>query len=210
MFKIFVADDHAVLRKGVVGLLTDTADFVVVGESDNGRDTIRHVAKTDVDVLLLDIKLPDMSGLDVLQRVLLDKPGLSVAIFTMFADETLAIRYLKAGASGYLTKEMSPDQLIEAIRHIAAGGKYLAPTLAANAVVKMQESHHVLPHQFLTDREFSIFLKIAAGMPLAKIADDLHLSPSTVSSYRLRILKKMAMSTNAELVRYAIQQHLIS
>ncbi|MBF0125486.1 MAG: response regulator transcription factor [Magnetococcales bacterium] len=210
MFNVFVTDDHAVLRKGVIGLLSGEADFRVVGESNNGRDTIRQLTHVRADVLLLDIKLPDMHGLDVLLHVSVHQPHLRTAIFTMFTDETLAVRCLKAGASGYLTKEMPPDQLVEAIRQVAKGGKCLAPTLAASAIMKWHESPDVLQHESLTDREFGIFLQIAAGTPLAKIAEDLRLSPSTVSSYRLRILKKMGMTTNAEIVRYVTQQQLIA
>ncbi|MBF0139932.1 MAG: response regulator transcription factor [Magnetococcales bacterium] len=210
MFKLFVTDDHAVLRKGILSLLANEPDFQVVGQSGSGRDTIRQVVKGDVDILVLDLGLPDISGLDVLQRVKLDKPAVKVVILTMFAGDDWALRCLNAGASGYLTKDMAPDHIVAAIRSIANGGKYLSPAVGALFMEKTFMKSGELSHQSLTNREFGIFLKLAAGVPIARIAEDLCLSPSTVSSYRLRILKKMGMANNADLVRYAAQHGLVS
>ncbi|MBF0427565.1 MAG: response regulator transcription factor [Magnetococcales bacterium] len=203
--KIFITDDHFVVRKGIAAILANETDIHVVGDSGSGRETIRQLTDHDVDILLLDISLPDMNGMDVLERIQVERPQLRVVIFTMFAEDSLATRFLNAGAYGYLTKEMSHEQIIDAIRQVAKGNQYVAPTLA----VKLQAKSQVMPHESLTNREFTIFLKIAEGFPLHAIADELHLAPSTVSTYRLRILEKMGMTTNADLVRYATQHQQI-
>lgn len=210
MYKLFVTDDHAVLRKGILSLLANEPDFQVVGQSGSGRETIRLVFKEAVDILVLDLRLPDVSGLDVLQRIKLDKPEVKVVILTMFAGDDWAQRCLNAGASGYLTKDMSPDHIVGAIRTIACGGKYLAPQVGAHFMERSSSKNGELSHKSLTNREFGIFLKLASGAPIARIAEDFCLAPSTVSSYRLRILKKMGLANNADLVRYAVQHGLVS
>jgi two-component system, NarL family, invasion response regulator UvrY len=209
MVKIFLVDDHEILREGIKKVLQKTPDFQVVGEAETGRQAIKMVKDTDIDVLLLDISLPDIEGLDVLIKVHKNKPNLPVIIFTMHDENTSAIRYMKAGASGYLTKGSPPKQLIEAIRTAVTGRKFLTPLVGDLLIQDWRSNTNKPLHENLSNREFTVFKLIASGKTVSQIADTLFLETSTISTYRRRILEKMSLRSNAELTSYAYKNKLI-
>lgn len=206
--KIFIADDHLLIREGLKKLLLHETDLNIVGEADNPDDTLKYVSENEVDVLILDINLPDKSGLDILKQLKIFKPDLHVLILSMYPEEQFAERTLKAGASGYLTKESAPEELINAIRRVARGGKYISHQLAEKLIFK-KDSDHELPHQSLSDREFQVLKLMARGRSQVDISAELNLSTSTINTYRSRILEKLGLKTNAELIHYALQNKLI-
>ncbi|MBF0271722.1 MAG: response regulator transcription factor [Magnetococcales bacterium] len=210
MFKVYLTDDHAILREGLKAMLNGDPELMVTNESATGKKTIRDLSKEEFNLLVLDIKLPDMDGLEVLQRVIQAQPKLRVLFLTLVADETLAIRLVRAGAAGYATKKMPPMQIVDAMRLVARGGRFLAPELAVKVVEKIFTGQEADLHEQLTNREYSIFLKLAAGMQITTIARELNLAPSTVSTHRIRILEKMNLTNNADLVRYAILRNLMN
>ncbi|MDO9229356.1 MAG: response regulator transcription factor [Syntrophales bacterium] len=189
-------------------ILVAEQDMQVVGEAENAREAIRLIRQTACDAVVLDITLPDVSGLDVLSRLKSERPTLPVLIMSIHDEEPYALRVLKAGASGYLMKDSLPEELIKAIRKIASGGKYISPSLAERLALELA-SPEKSPHEKLSDREFQILCLIASGKSLKEIGEALCISDKTVSSYRSRILEKMKMSTNADLTRYALEQHLV-
>lgn len=206
--KIFIADDHLLIREGLKKLLHYEADLKIVGESDNPDDTIKFVTENDVDILILDINLPGKSGLDILKQLKMFKPDLHVLILSMYPEEQFAERTLKAGASGYLTKETATDDLIKAIRKVAKGGKYISSQLAEKLIFK-KDTEYEYPHESLSDREFQVLKLMAKGKSQIDIANELNLSTSTINTYRSRILQKLELKTNAELIHYALQNNLI-
>ncbi len=205
--KIFISDDHLLIREGLKKLLQHETDMKIVGEANNPEDTINFITNNEADILILDINLPGMSGLDILKQLKLFKPALHVLILSMYPEEQFAERTLKAGASGYLTKETATDELIKAIRKVAKGGKYISPQLAEKLIFK-KESEYEHPHQSLSDREFQVLKLMAKGKSQIDIADELNLSTSTINTYRSRILQKLSLKTNAELIYYALQNNL--
>lgn len=209
MIKVLIADDHPIVRQGLRQILTDTTDMVVVGEAVNGQATLDQVHAGGWDVLVLDITMPDRSGFDILKEVKYAQPHLPVLVFSIHAEEQYAVRVLKAGASGYLTKENAPDELVKAIRQVMAGGKYISPALAETLAFNLDETTHHLRHEALSDREFQVMQLMAGGRTPAEIAETLSLSAKTVSTYRTRLLEKMDFKTNADIIRYAIENELI-
>lgn len=206
--KIFIADDHLLIREGLKKLLAYETDLKIVGEADNPDDTLDYISNNEVDILILDINLPGKSGLDILKQLKMFKPGLHVLILSMYPEEQFAERTLKAGASGYLTKESAPDELINAIRRVAKGGKYISHQLAEKLIFK-KDAEYELPHQALSDREFQVLKLMARGKSQVDISSELNLSTSTINTYRSRILEKLGLKTNAELIHYALQNKLI-
>lgn len=206
--KIFIADDHLLIREGLKKLLQYEQDLKVVGESDSPEETISFVLENEVDILILDLNLPGKSGLDILKHVKLVKPELHVLILSMYPEDQFAERTLKAGASGYLTKESATDEMIKAIRKVAKGGKYISQKLAEKLIFR-KESDNELPHETLSDREFQVLKLMAKGKSQVDISGELNLSTSTVNTYRGRILQKLGLKTNAELIHYALQNKLI-
>lgn len=206
--KIFIADDHLLIREGLKKLLVYETDLKIVGEADNPDDTLDYISNNEVDILILDINLPGKSGLDILKQLKMFKPGLHVLILSMYPEEQFAERTLKAGASGYLTKESAPDELINAIRRVAKGGKYISHQLAEKLIFK-KDAEYELPHQALSDREFQVLKLMARGKSQVDISSELNLSTSTINTYRSRILEKLGLKTNAELIHYALQNKLI-
>lgn len=206
--KIFIADDHSLIREGLKKLLHYESDLKIVGESDNPEDIISFVTANDVDVLVLDINLPGKSGLDILKQLKAFKPDLHVLILSMYPEEQFAERTLKAGASGYLTKETATDELIKAIRKVAKGGKYISHKLAEKLIFRKNYESE-LPHESLSDREFQVLKLMAKGKLQVDIANELNLSTSTINTYRSRILEKLGLKTNAELIHYALEHKLI-
>lgn len=209
MIRILIADDHAIVRRGLKQILTEIPGVAVIDEAANGQEVISMVNKSDYDLVLLDISMPGRSGLDVLKQLRAEKPGMSVLMLSMHPEEQYAVRALKAGASGYLTKESAPDELIMAARKILAGGKYVSASLAERLAYDLNRHSEKAPHEILSDREFQILRMIAAGKTVKEIGEDLALSVKTVSTYRARILAKMRLKNNAEITRYAIENGLL-
>jgi two-component system invasion response regulator UvrY len=207
--KVFIADDHDVVRQGIKTIISDTSDLCVVGEAENGEDALKQIRDLEIDVMIMDYDMPKKNGLDALVELKTFRPKLPVIILSVFPEDHYGIRFLKAGASGYLGKSNVTQQLVEAIRRVANGGKYISPTLADKLVSGLNKDSDNLPHENLTDREFQVFHLIATGKRLKAIAEDLHLSVNTVSTYRSRILEKMEMENNADMIHYAIKNDLI-
>lgn len=210
MTRVLLADDHAIIRDGVKQILADTDDLVVVGEAANGAAVLKMVAEQQFDVLVLDISMPGKNGLELLKLIRHDRPRLPILIFSMHQEEQYALRALHAGASGYLTKESDGEVLIAAIRKVAGGGVHVSDKVAEMLARERMPTSDDLPHARLSDREFQIFEKIIAGARLTDIAAELNLSIKTVSTHKSRILQKMNMTSDTDLVRYAISRGLLA
>ena len=204
MIRILIADDHAVVRQGLIQIVSDTSDIVVSDEASNGRDVLAKISKNKYDVVVLDVAMPDFSGLDILNEIKRENPELPVLMLSIYPEEQYAVRALKSGASGYLTKKVAPKELIRAIRKVYSGGKYVTSTLAERLAFYLAEDEKP-PHESLSDREFQVMLMLAEGKRVKDIAKALFISDKTVSSYKSRIFEKMRVTSNAELTRYAIK-----
>jgi len=209
VLRILVADDHTIVREGLKQILADTSDMMVVGEAADGNEVLDQVRRAAFDLVLLDIAMPGMSGLEVLKELKSERPDLPVLMLSMYPEEQFAVRTLKAGASGYLTKQSAPDELIAAIRKVCSGGKYVTSSLAENLAVYLETDADRPPHERLSDREYQVMLMIASGKTVSSIADELSLSVKTISTNRSRALRKMGMKTNAEMTYYAIKHGLV-
>ena len=209
MLKILVADDHTVVREGLKQILGDVPDMIVAGEASDGASTLQKVRKVQYDLVLLDIAMPGITGLDVLKQLKAERPGLPVLMLSMYPEEQYAVRTLKAGASGYLTKESASDELIAAIRKVCNGGKYITSSLAEKLAFCLDTNSKRPVHETLSDREYQVVRMIASGQTVTEIADALCLSVKTISTNRHRALVKMGMSTNAEITYYAIKHGLV-
>jgi len=207
--KVLIADDHDIVRQGIEKVLSKSDDVVVVSEASNGREVIELVKKTKIDVLLMDVEMPEKTGWEVLSELKVIKPNLPVIILSIFPEEHYGPRFIKAGAAGYLNKASKPATLLEAIRKVHQGGRYISAKLADLLIQDLGRTTKTNPHETLSPREFQVFCQIAAGKKLKDIADELSLSITTVSTHRARILDKMAMKTNAELIHYAVKHGLI-
>jgi two-component system invasion response regulator UvrY len=209
MIKVLIADDHTLVRKGLRQLLLESKYVEDVDEAKDSKETIAKATKNKYDVVLLDISFPGRSGIDVLKQLKSLLPRLPALILSMHPEEQYAVRALRAGASGYLTKESAPDELIEAIRKVAGGGMYITSSLAEKLASQFGESSGKLPHEYLSDREYQIICMIAAGKTMKEIAEALNLSVKTVSTHRARSLRKMNMRNNAQLIHYAVKHGLV-
>jgi len=209
MIKILIVDDHAVVRKGVRQILEDANEISVYGEASNGREAIQLCMQTDFDIALLDIALPDTNGIEVLKQLRHLKPKIRVLILSMYPEEQYALRALQAGAAGYLTKDSAPDELVEAIHKVCAGGKYVTTSLAESMAAHMTEGYTKLPHESLSDRESEVMHLLASGKSTSEIAAMLSISPKSVSTYRTRIMEKLGATNSAEIIHYAYQNRLI-
>ena len=209
MIKILVVDDHALVRDGLKRLLVDTPDMVVADEASNGEEVINKVGNNDYDLVLLDISLPGRDGLDVLKQLKCTNPKIPILILSMYPEEHYAVRSLRAGASGYLTKQSSSDELIGAIRKVAQGRRYITPSLAEKLAFDLGVDVRKLPHERLSDREYQVMCMIGSGQTVREIAETLSLSIRTISTHRAHILNKMEMKNNAQLTYYAIKNALV-
>lgn len=209
MKRILVVDDHAVVRRGLKQILSDSLDVVEVNEAKNGDEAVAQVQKTKHDLVLLDISLPDRTGLDVLKDLKAIRPELPVLMLSIHAEELFAIRALKAGASGYLTKACPPEELILAIRKVMTGEKYVSANFAQRLISNLDKNNQKLPHQTLSDREYQVMCLISQGKTPKQIANQLKVSIKTVSTYHSRMLEKMKVESNAEITRYCLEHKLI-
>jgi DNA-binding NarL/FixJ family response regulator len=206
--KVLLIDDHAVVRDGMRLMLSSASDIEVVGEAETAQEGLRIVGEQHFDVVLVDINLPDKSGLELLKLLREKRPALAVLILSMYAEEIYAVRALKHGAAGYLTKSCTAAMVVAAVRKVAAGGKYVSAAMA-DKLAGMIGGGSICSHEVLSDRELEVLRLVAIGESLVRIAEALHLSPSTVTTYRARILEKMGMKSNAELTRYAFENGLL-
>jgi len=211
LIRVLLADDHPIVLKGLRQLVSEAGDMVVSAEAGDSTGVLRWLgANPPPDVLVLDINMPGRSGLDIIRDVKRSYPSVAVLILSSHPEDQLAVRTLKAGASGYLNKESAPEQLAEAIRRVYSGGKYISPALAATLVETMQRPPAELAHESLSAREYSVLVMIAGGKTVSEIAGELCLSVKTVSTYRARVLEKMSLRTNSELTRYAFENRLVT
>jgi two-component system invasion response regulator UvrY len=209
MIRIIIADDHPIVRAGMRQIISAAADMMVADEAADGHKLLNKVREEKFDVVILDITMPHMDGLDVLKQLKIEKPKLPVIILSIHPESQYALRVLKAGASGYVTKASAPDELINAIRKVDRGGKYISPSIAEKLAFQLDADFIEMPHEMLSDREYQVMRMLASGKTVTEIAGQLILSVKTVSTYRSRILEKMKMKNNAELMHYAIQNRLV-
>ena len=209
IIKVFIADDHAIVREGLKQILAETGDIVVAGEAENGIDAIKLFRNAECQVMLLDISMPDRSGIEVLKQIKKERPEMAVLMLSMHREDQYAIRSLKAGAAGYLTKQSAPRELVTAIRQVAAGLKYISTALAQELANSIGEDRDAPLHDALSDREYQTLTMIASGKTVGAIAQELSLSVKTISEYRARLLLKMKLKNSAELTLYAIRNQLI-
>ena len=206
--RVLIADDHAIVRQGLRQILSDTPDLTVAGEAENGVQAVQMVRTGEWDVVLMDVSMPDRNGIDALKIIKKEFPRLPVLILSMYPEEQYAIRALKAGAAGYLTKQSAPELLVTAIRQVASGKKYVSPSLAEELANAIGDDNQRLPHEKLSDREYQTLCMIASGKTPTEIAEALNLSVKTVSVYRARLLEKMNLRNNAELTHYGLKHGL--
>ncbi len=209
MIRIFIADDHAVVREGVKHIFSETPDIKVVREAGSGQEVLENIGKQDYDLLLLDIAMPGRDGLEILKEIKAQKPKLPVLILSMFPEEQYALRALKSGASGYLTKDSIPNELVKAVRKVLRGGNYISSSFSEKLLTEITSDIKKPLHETLSDREFQIMRMIASGKTMNEIADELSLSSKTVYTYRARILEKMGMKNNMEVTHYATTHGLV-
>ncbi len=209
MIRVLIADDHPVVRKGFSMILSAAEGIEVTAEAASAQEVLDRLAHTAVDVLVLDIGMPGRSGLELLQDLRLQYAKLPVLILSQYPEEQIAVRAIRAGAAGYLNKESAPDQLVDAVRRVHQGRKFLTANLAELLAITI-EGGAGEPHESLSEREYQVLQMIASGKAVSDIAAELHLSVKTVSTYRTRVLEKMNLKNNAELTRYAIQNKLVS
>lgn len=209
MIRVLIADDHTLVRKGLRQLLLQNRVVGVVDEAKDDKETIAKVSANPYDVVLLDISFPGRSGIEVLKQIRALRPKLPVLILSMHPEEQYAVRALRAGAAGYLTKESAPDELVEAIQKLARGGKYITASLADRLAEEIGEPSEKMPHERLSDREYQVMCLIASGKTVKEIGAELNLSVKTISTHRTRILRKMGMKNNAQLTHYAIKYKLV-
>ena len=208
MIRIMITDDHAIVRHGLARILERNQDIKIVAECENGIEALNWLRKNDCDIALIDISMPGMNGIDLLKQLREEKPKLPVLIISIYPEDQYAVRLIKAGASGYLTKGCAPAIVLEAVSQIASGKKFISQAVAEMLANEFGAGEGKLPHEVLSDREYQIFLMLASAKTVSEIADALALSAKTISTYRTRILEKMHLRNNAELMHYAIERQL--
>lgn len=208
--EVLVADDHAIIRDGIRNILADTDDMVVAGEAANGNTALDMVRERDWSLVVLDLSMPGRNGLDLIKLIKAERPRLPILVFSMHQEEQYAVRAIRAGASGYLTKESDSDLLLPALRRVAAGGVYVSQAVAEQLARERMPNMEQLPHNLLSEREYEVLMMILEGRSLTEIADRFSLSVKTVSTHKTRILQKMKMSSTVELVRYGMAHGLVN
>jgi len=209
MIRVVIADDHTIVREGLKQLLQASADLEVVGEARDGHEVLQRIRESEFDVLLLDMSMPGRSGMDLIKQVKNERPKLRVLVLSMHQEHQYAVRAIKAGASGYLTKESASKQLVSALRKVAAGGAFITPEVAEQLALSAMPSAEGPPHASLSDREFQVLKLLVSGKTISAIAAQLNLSVKTVSTHKTRLMEKMGIGNQAELVRYAMRHRLI-
>ncbi len=209
MIRIVIADDHAIVRTGLREFFADQVDLRVTGEAANGSEALELVRQGDLDVLLLDLSMPDQSGVDALAAIHARKPELPILILSGFPEAHYATMLIKQGASGYLNKECDPEEIVNAIRTVARGRKYISAAVAEQLASGLDPTAAKAPHELLSEREFQVFLRLAKGETISRIADGMSLSVKTVSTYRSRVMEKMALESNSDHTYYALKAGLI-
>ena len=209
MIRILVADDHTIVREGLKQILLNTEDLKVAREASNGNEVLQFIREENYDVIMLDMSMPGRSGIELIKQIKEEKPALRILVLTMHGEEQYAIRAFKAGAQGYLTKESAPGELVSAVRKVATGGMYVSNNLAEKLAFNLSVETDKLPHEKLSDREYDVFRRIANGQTISEIAEALSVSIKTISTHKTRILQKMEMQTQADLIKYALSHHLL-
>lgn len=208
MVRVFVADDHAVVRQGLKQILADTVGMNVVAEAADGAAVLERLRGGGVDVVVLDLSMPGIGGIDVIKQIRREYPSVYVLVLSIHPEDQYAVRVMRAGASGYLTKESAPGELVAALRRVSEGRKYVSSSLAEKLAIDLENGTDREPHETLSDREYEVLRRLASGQTVGQIADELVLSAKTVSTYRSRLMRKMHMHNNAEVTRYAISHGL--
>jgi len=209
MIQVLIADDHTILREGLKQILSEHPHLEVVGEAENGLEALKQIRARHFDVVVLDMSMPGRSGIELIKQIKDEKPSLPILILSMHKEDHYAVRTLKAGASGYLSKDSASTQLVHAIDKVAAGGMFISAAVAEKLAFGLRQSGDALPHTTLSDREYQIFLMLVHGDGLTEIADQLNLSVKTVSTHKSRIMEKMALENLSGLIKYAIRHRLI-
>ncbi len=209
MIRLAIADDHPIVREGLRRIASEDAGISVMGEASTGAELFRLLAEEAVDVVLLDVSMPGATFVETLRELREQHPSIKVLVLSVHPEDQWAMRALRAGASGYLTKDHSPEQLVEAIRRVSRGGKYVSESLAESLAGMMDNGRARAPHERLSDREFEVLRALGSGMTVKDVADQLRLSAKTVSTYRVRLLEKMGLKSKADLVRYVVQHDLL-
>jgi two-component system, NarL family, invasion response regulator UvrY len=209
MIKVIIADDHSVVRQGLRQIISEVSNMEISDEAENGNELFQKILKNQYDIIILDIKMPGTNIIDLIKNIKLHKAHIPILILSMYPEEQYAVRVIKAGASGYLTKESAPNELVNAIQKIANGGKYINAKLAEQLADQLGDEYEIPKHETLSDREFQVFQMISAGKSVKGISQELNLSEKTVSTYRSRVLQKMKLENNAELTHYAFKHNLV-
>nr|WP_237712486.1 response regulator transcription factor [Pedosphaera parvula] len=207
--RILIVDDHAIIRQGLKQILAGEFGLGVFGEANNGTEALEQIWKQSWDVVLLDITMPGKSGLDVLKQIVEAQPNMAVLVLSMHPEDQYAVRVLKTGAAGYITKNTASEEVVNAVKKVLAGGKYVSASLAENLATSLNTPMGKAPHEILSDREYQVMRLIALGKSVKEIAFDLSLSVKTISTYRTRIMEKMKFKTNADIIRYAVHERLV-
>lgn len=209
MIKVLIADDHAIVRQGLKQILADIPDMEVFGEAGSGDEALKFIRDEGWSIMLLDIAMPGKNVMELIKLAKQQSPHLPILILSMYPEDQYAIRMLRAGADGYLTKESAPEQLVAAIRKVAKGGKYISPMMTEKLIAELNPNQDIPLHATLTDREFQVFCGICAGKSITDLSQQMTLSVKTISTYRTRLMKKMNMSKNAEIIHYAFKNDLL-
>jgi DNA-binding NarL/FixJ family response regulator len=209
MIRVLIADDHRILREGLKQLLAESGDITVGGEAENGFEALDKIRKEDWNAVVLDMSMPGKSGIELIRQIKEEKPKLPILILSMHKEDVYALRTLKAGASGYLSKDSASTELVKAIRKVAGGGVYINSNIAEKLAVGLMPASDAAPHTLLSDREYQIFLMLVSGKGITDIADELHLSVKTVSTHKTRIMQKMNITSLSGLIKYAIKHGLL-
>jgi DNA-binding NarL/FixJ family response regulator len=209
MMRLLIADDHPIVREGLKRIIAECADMTVTAEAGDSNEVLEYSKTYPTDVILLDVSMPGIGFLETLHRLKINRPDIPVLVLSVHPEDHFALRALNAGAAGYLTKHHTPDELVDAIRHVYQGKKYVTPSLAEKLATEFGSDSTKPPHEALSDREYDVLCRLATGETISDIATALMLSPKTISTYRARILEKMRLTNNADLVRYALDHALV-